>query len=351
MKYKIWLLMLNVSNATKLKLLDKYNNEENIYLNYEKIIRDDILFRLVKDKENNKVKLMLKAEELIEWMAKNYVGFISFNDEEYPVQLKEINEPPYGLFYKGNINLLMNKNVAIVGSRVCTSYGIQVSKLLTKELISYNITIISGGAKGIDSIAHKTAVEENGKTVVVLGCGIDITYPPQNYSLFKEVEKSGLIISEFLPGTNPNPYNFPRRNRIISGLSELVIVVEASDKSGSLITAQCALDQGKNVMAVPGSVFAKGSNGCNKLIRDGAQMFCTIEDVYTLLKLDFNKNEGILSPIKKKILSIIAKEPIHIDEIFKKSYIDREALFKVLFEMQIRNEIVSLPGNYYAKIT
>ena len=141
------------------------------------------------------------------------------------------------------------------------------------------------------------------------------------------------------------------RNRIISGLSRLVIVAEASSKSGSLITANYAAEQGKSVMAVPGSIFSKGSNGCNKLIRDGAQIFSGMGDLYSILELKIPKKEGIISPIKRKILSVIAKAPTHIDEIVEKSCIDRAALFKVLFEMQIRNEIVSLPGNYYAKIT
>ena len=234
---------------------------------------------------------------------------------------------------------------------MCTQYGAQITKLLTKELISYNITIISGGAKGIDSVAHKTALEDCGNTIVVLGCGIDVVYPKQNASLFRKIEDTGLIISEFLPGTKPLPYHFPMRNRIISGLSRLVIVAEASSKSGSLITANYAAEQGKSVMAVPGSIFSKGSNGCNKLIRDGAQIFSGMEDLYSILELKIPKKEGIISPIKRKILSVIAKSPTHIDEIVEKSCIDRAALFKVLFEMQIRNEIVSLPGNYYAKIT
>ena len=221
---------------------------------------------------------------------------------------------------------------------------------MTKELNGYNITIVSGGAKGIDSVAHSTSVYEDGKTIVVLGCGIDVVYPYSNRFLFKDIEKKGLIISEFLPKVAPLKYNFPRRNRIISALSELVIVVEASEKSGSLITANYALEQGRNVMAIPGSIYSKASNGCNKLIRDGAQVFCSMEDLHTLLGIDCKEKGGIKSPIKQKILSIISDEPIHIDDIVDKSFIDREVLFNVLFDMQIRNEIISLPGNYYTKI-
>lgn len=336
MKYKIWLIMLNVSNSDKISFLERYGNEENAYM----MLKDTFVNSSLED-----------AEEIEKILNQGNIGLVTYNEVLYPESLKNIDEPPYGLFYKGNINLLKECIVGVVGSRMCTQYGAQITKLLTKELISYNITIISGGAKGIDSVAHRTALEDGGNTIVVLGCGIDVVYPKQNISLFKKIEEVGLIISEFLPGTKPLPYHFPMRNRIISGLSDLVIVAEASSKSGSLITANYAAEQGKTVMAVPGSVFSKGSNGCNKLIRDGAQIFSGMEDLYSILGLKIQKKEGIISPIKRKILSVISKEPTHIDEIVEKSCIDRVALFKVLFEMQIRNEIVSLPGNYYAKIT
>lgn len=336
MKYKIWLIMLNISNSDKISLIERYGNEKVVY-----------------DELNSTFSnfSLQDAEEYAGILAKENIGLVTYNDCQYPEDLKNIDEPPYGLFYKGNIKLLNEDIVGIVGSRMCTQYGAQITKLLTKELISYNITIISGGAKGIDSVAHKTALEDGGNTIVVLGCGINVVYPKQNASLFRKIEDTGLIISEFLPGTKPLPYHFPMRNRIISGLSRLVIVAEASSKSGSLITANYAAEQGKSVMAVPGSIFSKGSNGCNKLIRDGAQIFSGMEDLYSILELKIPKKEGIISPIKRKILSVIAKAPTHIDEIVEKSCIDRAALFKVLFEMQIRNEIVSLPGNYYAKIT
>ena len=336
MKYKIWLIMLNISNVEKISFLNQYGDEENIY----EMLKDTF------------VNISLEEAEKIEkTINEGNIGLVTYNEILYPDTLRNIYDPPYGLFYKGNINLLKENIVGIVGSRMCTQYGVQVTKLLTKELISYNITIISGGAKGIDSVAHSTALEYGGNTIVVLGCGIDVVYPKQNKLLFKKVEEVGLMLSEFLPGSKPLPYHFPMRNRIISGLSELVIVAEASSKSGSLITANYAADQGKNVMAVPGSVFSKGSNGCNKLIRDGAQIFSGMEDLYSILGVKVQKKEGIISPIKRKILSVISMEPTHIDEIVEKSCIDRGALFKVLFEMQIRNEIVSLPGNYYAKIT
>lgn len=345
MQYKIWLLMLNINDSEKIRIREKYGDEKVIYDNF-----DDIKLELnMRGSYIREVELE-KAINISEWILKNKVGFITFFDKEYPDELKEIEMPPYALFYKGKIDVLKERKVSIIGSRLCSQYGIEITKLLTKELISFNISIISGGAKGIDTIAHKTAIEGDGKTVVILGCGIDVVYPYQNRSLFNSVEENGLIITEFLPGTKPLKHNFPRRNRLISGLSELVIVVEASEKSGSLITARLAAEQGREIMSVPGSLFSKTSRGCNKLIRDGAQVFTDMSDLRAILNLTCKDKESIISPIKQKILSIVSDEPIHIDELVNKTFIDREVMFNVLFDMQIKKEIISLPGNYYAKI-
>lgn len=342
MIYKLWLLILEISNSKKIKLLYQYGNESSIYENYEEISRVKAKF--------DKKEMFIRAKAISVWMKENNVHIITIDEEIYPEILRQIDEAPYGLFYKGDISLLKDRIVAIIGSRNCSNYGIEVTKVLTKELNSYNITIISGGAKGIDTVAHKTTLETNGRTIVVLGCGIDIVYPAQNSILFKKIAETGLILSEFPPGTKPFSYNFPRRNRIISGLSEAVIVAEAAEKSGSLITANFAADQGKEVMVVPGSIFLKGCRGCNLLIKDGANVISSLEDLRNELGLYKGENVGILSPVKKKILSIINQEPVHIDELVNKSYIDREDLFKVLFEMQIGKEIIFLPGDYYARV-
>ena len=329
--------MLNISNSDKISLIERYGNEKVVYDELNSTFSNSSL---------------QDAEEYVGILAKDNIGLVTYSDPQYPEDLKNIDEPPYGLFYKGNIELLNEDIVGIVGSRMCTQYGAQITKLLTKELISYNITIISGGAKGIDSVAHKTALEDGGNTIVVLGCGIDIVYPKQNASLFKNVEDTGLIISEFLPGTKPLPYHFPMRNRIISGLSRLVIVAEASSKSGSLITANYALDEGKDVLAVPGPIFNESSAGCNLLIHQGASPFIGKEDLYDFLNIiKKDSKNSTKNSIKKCLLDVIGKEPIHIDKIIGSVNIDRIALFELLFEMQNENEIICLPGNYYVKIS
>ncbi|MGL5087589.1 MAG: DNA-processing protein DprA, partial [Clostridium sp.] len=270
---------------------------------------------------------------------------------EYPKSLLDLEIPPYILYYKGDKSLLKDKTGGIVGSRNCTSYGSEVTKRITKELCINNITIVSGVASGIDSVAHKVAVLEGGRTIGVLGCGIDVVYPKINSMLYKEIERTGLLISEFPLGTQPRGYNFPQRNRIISGLSDRLVVVEASLKSGSLITVGYALDQGKPVMAVPGSVLQSNSTGCNKLIGDGACTFAEIEDLRTFFEIyekDCVKSDNITKDV---LLTVISSEPKHLDDIIDRVNVDRKVLFGLLFEMQNRNEIICLPGNYYAKLS
>lgn len=350
MKYILWLINLNISNESKIRLIEKYNTEENIYNNIEEIIKLGLLKgkEWIKIKENN----LDSSNKLLDFLNGNSIGFITYNSKRYPKKLKHIADPPYVLFYKGDISLLLTKIVAVVGSRKCTLYGEEVAKLIVKELSKMEYTVISGVAYGIDTVAHKEILTNDGKTIGVLGCGIDVIYPKINKGLYSQISNNGLLISEFLPGTEPFGFNFPRRNRIISGLSNSVIVVEATVKSGSLITVDYALEQGKDVMAVPGSVLNAGSKGCNRLIGDGAKPFTDLEDLYIFLneiKKDDKKKEN--NSIKEVLQQVIGLEPIHLDKIIKSVNVDRIALFELLFEMQNKNEIICLPGNYYAKLS
>lgn len=247
--------------------------------------------------------------------------------------------------------MLKGELIAVIGARKYSGYGAQVTKVISKELSENNFTVVSGLAVGIDSIAQRNAIDYPGKTIGVLGCGIDIIYPKSNKLLYEDILKNnGLIISEFLPNTPPMAYNFPRRNRIISGISKKLIIIEATNKSGSLITVNYALELGMDVMAVPGPVFNGNSEGCNKLIRDGAKPFTEMVDLYDFLSIikENNKNRE-KNTCKSVVLSIINSEPIHLDDIIESVNVDRKVLFELLFEMQNRNEIICLPGNYYAK--
>jgi DNA processing protein len=210
-------------------------------------------------------------------------------------------------------------------------------------------------AKGIDTFAHESSLENESYTCAVLGSGLDIVYPKQNIKIFNEIVKKGAVISEFLPGTPPYAYNFPLRNRIISGLGDIIIVIEAGEKSGSLITANLALEQGKDVMAVPGSIFSYESKGTNKLIKDGAYPLTSANDIFNLMGVemkDSSKNvvKSVCSQVNKQIYSIIDDSPIHINDIIRATNIDIKQLYGILFEMQIKNQILCLSGNYYVKV-
>jgi DNA processing protein len=203
---------------------------------------------------------------------------ITFNDPSYPQTLKYTADPPAVLYCLGRLKP-DELCVAVVGSRKATWYGLDMSKKLSSELARHGVTIVSGMARGVDSKAHYGALEAGGRTIAVLGCGVDVVYPKENRNLMDEICKKGAVISEYLPGTEPIPFNFPARNRIISGLSKGVIIVEASEKSGSLITADYALEQGRDVFAVPGNINSMNSSGTNRLIREGARIITCAGDI------------------------------------------------------------------------
>lgn len=352
--YELWLANAKISNNEKINLIKKYKTAESLW--YHTIHND------YNGMDNSEAIKILKRgwnkEELdgIDvYIRKNGIKYVTYMDNKYPEKLRFIDNAPYILFYYGEIERLnQGSAVSLVGSRKCSPYGISVTKFITKDICANNISVISGMAKGVDSYAHKTVLENGGFTCAVLGCGIDIIYPKENRILYYEILKSGCIISEFMPGVQPLTYNFPLRNRIISALSDVVIIVEAGIKSGSLITASTAVDQGKDVIAVPGSIFSDQSQGTNRLIKDGAYPFTCLEDVYDLLGIKRVDDTERIKPVRNenenKIFNILTDSPLHIDDIIRMADIDIKLLYELLFEMQLRDEIMCLAGNYYVKM-
>lgn len=279
-RYWIWMSTLNLKRIVIKELINKYKNPEVIFnLPKSELIQSDIL-------NTNEIQYIYENKNIknlncyINYMRKNKIGIINIYDKEYPVNLKNIYCSPLWLYYIGNIKLLTKKNIAIVGSRKCTSYGKIVAKNISTEISNQKINIVSGLAYGIDTYAHIGAIKEKARTIAVLGNGLDIIYPRENIKIANEIiKKDGLIISEYIMGTKPEKQNFPERNRIISGISETIIVVEAEEKSGSLITVDFALEQGKDVFAVPGNIYSKNSKGTNKIIKDGARIITSIDDI------------------------------------------------------------------------
>lgn len=219
-------------------------------------------------------------EKYTKYMEKNKIEIINYKDSRYPTKLKYITNKPIVLYMKGDISNLNNESVAIVGSRNCTLYGKKNASFFSYELAKRNVNIVSGLAKGIDAVAHFNTIKAKGKTIAVIGNGMDNIYPKENLKLAEKIlENNGLIISEYIIGTKPEKQNFPKRNRIISGISDAVIVVEASEKSGALITANYGIEQGKEVWAIPGNINSYTSIGTNNLIKDGANVLTNIRDI------------------------------------------------------------------------
>lgn len=282
MKYWIWLASIEgLGPVKKFALLNKFETAKRIYNATEKEILkvDGMSDKIVQNMQKAKdAKLLEKYEKYI---LKNDIKIINISDDNYPVKLKNIYAPPITIFAKGDISLLNSKSIAIVGSREPSKYGIYVAEKFSKELSKEGITIVSGLARGIDTFAHVGALSSFGKTIAVLGSGIDVVYPKENAKYYREISEKGLIISEYIVGTAPESKNFPQRNRIISGLSDGVLVVEARKNSGTMITTDFALEQGKELYVIPGNITSNLSAGTNNLIKEGAKL---VTDVYEILE-------------------------------------------------------------------
>lgn len=282
MKYWIWLASVEgLGPVKKFALLNKFETAKRIYNATEKEILkvDGMSDKIVQNMQKAKdAKLLEKYEKYI---LKNDIKIINISDDNYPVKLKNIYAPPITIFAKGDISLLNSKSIAIVGSREPSKYGIYVAEKFSKELSKEGITIVSGLARGIDTFAHVGALSSFGKTIAVLGSGIDVVYPKENAKYYREISEKDLIISEYIVGTAPESKNFPQRNRIISGLSDGVLVVEARKNSGTMITTDFALEQGKELYVIPGNITSNLSAGTNNLIKEGAKL---VTDVYEILE-------------------------------------------------------------------
>ena len=285
-KYWIWFSKIKkLTCVQKEKLLNKYGTIENIWnLDVKKLKNETML----SDEEINAIVDKTAREKLEQYeyyMEKNNIKMINIMDDEYPEKLKNIYDKPIVLFTKGNTELLKNISVAMVGCRDCTNYGKKIAQKLAYDLAKENICIVSGLAKGIDKFSHIGALEAKGKTIAVIGNGLDYVYPFENKDLYERIIKNnGLIVTEYIIGTKPEKLNFPARNRIISALSNAVVVVEAKVKSGSLITAEFGLEYGKEILAVPGNIDNLNSQGTNLLIKDGACVVTNYKDVLNCVK-------------------------------------------------------------------
>jgi len=301
-------------------------------------------------KERNKIS----PEKELEKLEKENINIVAIKDTDYPELLKQIYNPPFALYVKGHIKPVA-PHIAIVGSRKTSSYGKQAAQILSKGLASKSLTIVSGLATGIDTIAHTEALQAGQETIAVLGSGIDTNsiYPASNKKLAEAIINQGALISEFPVGTAPLRYHFPMRNRIISGLSLATLIIEAGETSGALITAKYALEQNREVFAIPGSIFSENSIGTNNLIKSGAKLTTNAQEIIEELNLTLatkkivKKDPTPDNEEEKIILEKLSHEPIHVDKISETTKLNIANLNAILTMMEMKGKVKNLGGMMY----
>lgn len=358
-------LLLNVAqlgpNRIK-KLLNKFYDPEKILsADFNQLVNSEgISVNLTQriQKANNKrdeVKTEIE-KELIKLI--NMGGeIITILDENYPYLLKKIYDPPIILYKTGQLKKDDENSLAVVGTRKPSEYGKKQTEIICKEFSEKNITIVSGMARGIDSISHRTAIKNNGRTIAILGSGLDVIYPPENKKLFAEIKENGVIFSEYPLGTKPDAMNFPKRNRIISGLSLGTIIIETGITGGALQTAEYALDQGREVFALPGNVNSKTSDGTNKLIQKGeAKLITNVDDILEELNLKIKTPKKIKKPkeninlniFEAKIINVLNEDTIQIDKIAELTKLSTSDCLVHLLSLEFRGLVRQHPGKTFS---
>jgi DNA processing protein len=348
----------NIGPVTIKKLWEHFGSIENAWgARVEDILKiDGIKKNAVDAFVQNRDTINLDQE--LENIQKNKIKVLTLEDDAYPTALKNIYAPPPVLYVKGNIDKIGDKIISIVGTRRASRYGREIAKKLAYELSAVGFTIVSGLAAGIDTSAHQGALEAGGKTLAVFGCGVDVVYPSSNIGLAKEIESSGALLSEFPLGSGPDKGTFPRRNRVISGLSLGTIVIEGHYTSGAMITAKYALEQGREVFAVPGNVELEQSKGPHWLIKNGAKLVETVDDVLEELNMvspgprpeaqgSRLKDYSNLSDEQKKIVEVLSMEPKHIDKISVETSFPTPQISSLLMMLEVTKVIRQLPGKMF----
>jgi len=296
------------------------------------------------------------ADDQLKRLNKINGKIVSIWDKEYPDLLRNIYDPPTFLFVLRKFKELDSRSIALVGTRHPTSYGYSVAENMTRDLAKQSITIVSGLARGVDTVVHLTALKSGTRTIAVIGSGLDVPYPPENKKLLENIAEKGAVVSEFPMGTKPDASNFPRRNRIISGLTLGTVVIESTEDGGALITASTALDQGREVFAVPGNITEKRSAGSNKLIRDGhAKLITCVDDIFAELRiqlrlsLDEPRHKPVieLTSPERVIYNLLSSEPIHIDTLAEKADSSTSSVLVTLLSLEFKGMVCQLPGKMF----
>ena len=358
--YYYWLHNVEGMGRATLQKLLKHTTPEELYKNSE-----NRNFQFLSDRQKESI-LKSRTNGMVqkEWesLQRKGIGLVGLNKKDYPEKLLKIPDPPPLIYYKGKVDILNKPSVAVIGARGCSNYGSLVAKELGRQLASMGIIVVSGMARGIDSICQNACLEAGGESIGVLGSGVEVCYPPENKFLYKRLQEQGTLISENLPFTKPSPGLFPLRNRIISGLADIIVVVEAREKSGSLITVDMALEQGKEVYAIPGRITDSVSQGCNRLIRQGAGIIFSIEDFLEEICPMLQKKHEVkeetrkpnLSEEEKSILQVLDVTYKTIEEIYnlvKKEFPTMTIIYlmELMLELQMKQIVKEESGYYYCK--
>ncbi len=297
-----------------------------------------------------------ETEKQLKALEKCGAQLITIDSDGYPELLRQIYDPPPFLICKGNLVSGDADAVAVVGSRVCTQYGRQTAESLTFDLVKSGMTIVSGVARGIDAVAHRAALKAGGRTIGVLGCGLDIVYPPEHKKLYDEIAESGAVVSEFFFGLRPDKYNFPTRNRIISGLSRGTVVIEARKSSGALSTAHHALEQNREVFAVPGNITSASSAGTNDLLKQGAAPVTSAADILLALGIEPGKPRrdpaeltADLSDAERSLFKTLSDQPQLVDSLSVKLQRPVNEILALLFNLEMSGLVKQLPGKLFCR--
>jgi len=342
-------------------MAETFSSAENLQRGYQQLLSQN----RYKEKFQAEIRARLEAfdiETIQTAMQKHHISALRMDDPGYPTLLKEISYPPLLLYYRGNPDYFKPISLAIVGTRNPSEYGIKATKALCQQLCRHFL-ITSGMALGIDTVAHETTLEQNEPTIAVLGNGLDRCYPSRNQALGRKIIETGLLVSEFPPGTPSAPQHFPQRNRIISGLVRGVLVIEAKEKSGALITARLAMESNREVFALPGSMFSERSDGCHNLLRDGATLVTnadTIIDTFSHLAEAKSRPRPLhapptpqvppsLSDPETEIWNILPEDGLHIDTIVEKSTLNIQGVLTTLSMLELKQHIKQSPGKVFSR--
>ncbi len=358
MLYEYWLAsMKGISDKKKKRLRETYGSGKELYYIEEKNLESGYFLK-EKDVETlKKAKKETGLEKRFRELEEKQIRFVPFFHKDYPEKLAKYEDSPYAVYVKGELPKEGEPSAAIVGARRCTAYGEQMALEYGEKLARAGVQVISGMARGIDGAGQRGALNGGGKTYAVLGCGVDVCYPREHAGLYADILKQGGILSEQPPGEQPFPAHFPRRNRIISGLSDVVLVMEARKKSGSLITADLGLEQGKDIYALPGPVTSPLSEGCHSLIRQGAGILLSPEELLEELNIQAaksgeneNENKIVLETRENMVYSCLGLFPKSVSELLAHTEAGPRELLQILTALEIKGMIKEISKNYYIKV-